>query len=154
MSIYYSNETDKRTLSSYRRFWSAHYIVEEIWCLVTYLNVANHHATWITKADKDFANKFDFEDIKLLAKIRHIHKIDKNNSISISVSGCENKEKHPLYVSKQFCRRQDVDLFLKGEGDTNTMFLSKILIRSCMITHYFLEEKCSLVKYLNPANIT
>ena len=33
------------------------------WSLVRYLNPADHHPTRITKADKDFAKKFDFKDI-------------------------------------------------------------------------------------------
>ena len=42
------------------------------WCLVRYLNLANYHPTRITKADKDFAKRFDFKDIKFPVKIRDI----------------------------------------------------------------------------------
>ena len=42
------------------------------WCLVRYLNPANYHPTRITKADKDFAKRFDFKDIKFPVKIRDI----------------------------------------------------------------------------------
>ena len=38
------------------------------------LNPANHHPARIAKVDKDFAKKFDLKDIKLLVKIRDIHK--------------------------------------------------------------------------------
>ena len=51
----------------------------------------------ITKADKYFAEKLDFKDIKFPFKIRDIHKIEKKNSFAISASGYENKEKHPIY---------------------------------------------------------
>ena len=34
------------------------------WSTVRYLNPANHHPARITKADKDFAKKLDFKDIK------------------------------------------------------------------------------------------
>ena len=34
------------------------------WSIVRYLNPANHHPARITKADKDFAKKLDFKDIR------------------------------------------------------------------------------------------
>ena len=43
-------------------------------CLVRYLNPADHNPT---KADKDFAKRLDFKDIKFPLKIRVIHKIEK-----------------------------------------------------------------------------
>ena len=74
------------------------------WCLVRYLNPADHHPARITKADKDFAKRLDFKDIKFPV-IRDIHKIEKKNSIDISVFGYENKEKHPIYVSKKCAKK-------------------------------------------------
>ena len=47
------------------------------WCLVRYLNPANHHLARITKTDKDFAKRLDFKDIKFPVKIRDIHKTEK-----------------------------------------------------------------------------
>ena len=38
------------------------------WCLVRYLNLADRNPVKITKADKDFAKKLDFKDIKFLVK--------------------------------------------------------------------------------------
>ena len=43
------------------------------WCLVRYLNPADHNPRRITKADKDFAKRLDFKDIKFL--LRDIHKL-------------------------------------------------------------------------------
>ena len=51
-------------------------------------------------------------------KIRDLHEIKKKNSISIGVFGYENKEKHPIYVSKKCCEEKYVDLFLIGEEGT------------------------------------
>ena len=70
------------------------------WCLVRYLNPVDHHLARIRKADKVFAKKLNFKDIKFPVKKRDIHKIEKKNSISISVFGYENNKKHPTYVSK------------------------------------------------------
>ena len=47
------------------------------WCLVRYLNPADRNPAKITKADKDFAKRLDFKDIKFPVKIRDIHKIEK-----------------------------------------------------------------------------
>ena len=85
------------------------------WCFVRYVIPATHNPRRITKADKDFEKRLDFKDIKFPVKIRDIHKIWKNNSISISVFGYENKEKYPIYVSKQCCDEKHVDLLLIRE---------------------------------------
>ena len=70
------------------------------WCLVRYLHPADHNTKRITKAHKDFSKKLDFKNIKFPVIVRDIHKIEKKNFIGISVFGYENKEKHPIYVSK------------------------------------------------------
>ena len=82
------------------------------WSIVRYLNLSDHNPRRITKADKDFAKKLDFKDIKFPVKIRDIHK---KNPISISVFGYENKEKHPIYVLKEICKEKHNDLLLIGE---------------------------------------
>ena len=58
------------------------------------------------KDEDDFNKKFDFKDIIFPVKIGDIHKIEKKkNSIDISLSGYGNKEKHPIYVSKPFGKK-------------------------------------------------
>ena len=91
------------------------------------------------KADKDFAKRLDFSNIKFPVKIRDIYKLEKKNSIGIFVY--ENKEKYSIYVSKKCCEKNHVDLLLIGEGEKSTMFLSKISIHSCMIIHYIVEAR-------------
>ena len=71
------------------------------WSLVRYLHPVDHNPKRIKKADRDFAKKLDFKDIRFLVKIRDIRKIVKKNSIGIIIFGYENKEKHPIYVSKK-----------------------------------------------------
>ena len=70
------------------------------------IHLGDHNTRRITKADQDFTKKINFKDKKFPVKVRDIHKIEKNNSISISVFGYENKEKHPIYVSKNMMRRK------------------------------------------------
>ena len=69
-----------------------------------------------------------------------MHKTEKKNSIDISVSVYENKEKHPVYVSKKCCEEKRIDLLLIGGKAYCTMFLLNILIRSCMIILYIVEK--------------
>ena len=45
------------------------------WCLIRYLNPADHSPRKITKADKDLAKRLDFKDIRFPVKTRDIHKI-------------------------------------------------------------------------------
>ena len=86
------------------------------WCLVGYLHPADCDQARIAKADKDFSERLDFKDTKLPAKVDNTHIIEKNNSIGISVSGYENKEKkHPIYVSIKFYEAKLPDLLLIGE---------------------------------------
>ena len=68
------------------------------WCLIRYLNPAEHHPARIRKVDRMFESKLNFKDIKFPIKIRDIHKIEKKkkNSICINVSGYENKEQYLL----------------------------------------------------------
>ena len=73
------------------------------WSLARYLNPADYHLAKIKKAVKDFTKKLDFKGIKFPVKITDIQKIKKKNSIGIGVFGYENKEKHPIYWSKECC---------------------------------------------------
>ena len=68
------------------------------WYLVRCLHPADHHPT------KAFPKRLDFKDIKFPVKTRDIHKIEKKNSICISVFGCENKVKYSVYASKNIVK--------------------------------------------------
>ena len=63
------------------------------WCLVRYSHPADHHPARTRQVDKLYGGKLDFKDIKFPLKVRDIHKIEKKNSISISVFGYKNKKK-------------------------------------------------------------
>ena len=76
------------------------------WCLVRYLNSADHNPRTNTKAYKDFKNRLDFKDIKFPVKIRDIQIIEKNNSTSISLFGYEDKEKYQIYIPKKYYEKK------------------------------------------------
>ena len=75
------------------------------WRLVRYLNPTDHCPERIIKGGKDFAKKLYFKDIKFPVKVRDVHKIEKKNSIGVSVFGYENKEKRSIYVSKNVVKK-------------------------------------------------
>ena len=110
--------------------------------MVKYSNPGNQNPRRITKADKEFAKKLNFKNTKFPAKSREIHKIEKKNSISISVFGYENKERHPVYVSKKCCvvKKHMLTYYWYEKKEKDTMFLSKILILLCMIIIYIVGE--------------
>ena len=56
------------------------------WCLISYLNPADHNPRRITKADKDFTKRLDFKDMKLSVKIRDILKIKKKKKKSSALA--------------------------------------------------------------------
>ena len=72
--------------------------------------------------------RVDFRDIiKFPVKIRGIHKIEKKNSIIIKAFGYENKEKHPMHMSKKCCEENYVGLLLiRGEGKRHYFFIKYV----------------------------
>ena len=80
------------------------------WSLFRYLNPSDHNPKQITKTNKNFPQNIDFKDIKSPFKVRDIYQTEKKNSIGNSVFGYENKEKHPIYVSKKVVKKKHVDL--------------------------------------------
>ena len=79
------------------------------WYLVRYLNPVDYQSARITKADKDFANRLDFKDIKFPVKVRKLEiytKLKKKkNSIGISVSGFENKKNIQFIYKKNAAKK-------------------------------------------------
>ena len=97
--------------------------------------------------------KLDFKDIKFPVKVRDIHKIEKNNSIGISVFGYGNKEKHPIYASKNRCEEKHIDLLLIGEEGKRHYVLIKYFntfmydhTLHCGRKHVFIVYKLSVLK--------
>ena len=95
-----------------------------VWCLVRYLHPVDHYPGGIIKVYRLFGDKLDIKDIKFPVKIKVIHKIEKNNSISISAFGHENKVKYSIYMSKKRFEEKPVDLLLiEEEGKWHYVFI-------------------------------
>ena len=89
------------------------------WCLVWYLNLADDNRRSITKADKNFAKRPDFKDMKFPVKIRDIHKIEKKIPSALAFLVMKIKKNIQSLCIKTCC------LLLIGEGEKNIMLLSK-----------------------------
>ena len=68
------------------------------WCLVRYLHPVDHHTRRNRKFNKLYAQKLDSIHIKFPFKVRDIDKIERKNSIGISVFGYEYEEKYPIHL--------------------------------------------------------
>ena len=97
------------------------------------------------QSDKDVSKRLDFKDLKFPVKIR-----DVKNSINISVFGYENKEKHPVYVSRKCCEDKHVDLLLIGEGEKKHYVLIKDF-NTFMYDHTLHRERKHLYRYCRTA---
>ena len=82
------------------------------WRIVIYSNSADSSRARITKSDKKFAKKFDFNDIKFPEKIK---------DISLWLW---KQRKHPIYESRKCCKEKHVDLLLiEEEGKRNYVLI-------------------------------
>ena len=96
------------------------------WCLVGCLHPSDDAPARITSANKDFAKRSDFKDIKVSKNWRHSGNWKTwKNSVSISVFGYENKEIYPIYLSKKHCEDKHVVLLVIGEDGKRHYVLIK-----------------------------
>ena len=100
------------------------------------------------QSDKDVSKRLDFKDLKFPVKIR-----DVKNSINISVFGYENKEKHPVYVSRKCCEDKHLDLLLIGEGEKKHYVLIKYF-NTFMYDHTLHRERKHFCRYCLHAFVT
>ena len=71
------------------------------WCHIRHLNPQDKDPQRIKKVDKPYVENLDYSGIEFPVNAKHYNKIEKQNSINISVFGYENKETYPIYVSKE-----------------------------------------------------
>ena len=116
------------------------------WCLVRYLNPADHQPRRIGKADKDFPKTIDFKDINFLVKTIDIHKIENKKCIGISVFGYENQEKYPIYVKNNVVKKNILTYYCLENQKKITMFLSKNFNRF-MYVHLLLRGRRHFYRY-------
>ena len=94
------------------------------WCHIRHLNPQDKDPQRIKKTDKQYIEKLDYSSIKFPVTVKHINKIEKQNNISINLFGYEEKQKFPIYISKE--KYQDhMELLLITEDEKKHYVLIK-----------------------------
>ena len=71
------------------------------WCHIRHLNPQDKYPQRIKKSDKAFIENLNYSGIEFPVTTKQYNKIEKQNEININVFGYENKQKYPIYVSKE-----------------------------------------------------
>ena len=71
------------------------------WCHIRHLNPQDRNPQRIKKSDKAFIENLNYSGIEFPVTTKQCNKIEKHNEINISVFGYEEKQKYPIYVSKE-----------------------------------------------------
>ena len=71
------------------------------WCHIRHLNPQTKDPQRIKKSDKQYVSNLNYNDIEFPVSTKHYNKIEKQNEININVFGYEDKQKYPIYVSKE-----------------------------------------------------
>ncbi|CAB3991349.1 Gastrula zinc finger [Paramuricea clavata] len=94
-----------------------------LWSHVRHLNPKARRATTITQKDREFITNLDYDGIDFPVKISDIDRIERKNSISISVFGYKGKKQfYPIRNSK--AKYEDhMELLLLGDGEGNNHYV-------------------------------
>ena len=94
------------------------------WCHIRHLNPQDKDPQRIKKTDKQNIEKLDYSSIEFPVTVKQINKIEKQNNICINLFGYEEKQKFPIYISKE--KYQDhMELLLITEGENKHYVLIK-----------------------------
>ena len=94
------------------------------WCHIRHLNPQYKDPQRIKKTDKQYIEKLDYSSIEFPVTVKQINKIEKQNNICINLFGYEEKQKFPIYISKE--KYQDhMELLLITEGENQHYVLIK-----------------------------
>ena len=86
------------------------------WCHIRHLNPQIKDPQRIKKSDKQYVINLNYNGIKFPVSTKYYNKIEKQNDININVFGYEEKQKYPIYVSKEKDDDQmNLLLITKGE---------------------------------------
>ena len=84
-----------------------------LWCHVRHLTFTDKNPQRITKKDREFVNKLNYEGIDFPISKKDYSKIELQNKIGINVFSYENKVVYPVYLSD---RDDTMDLLLVSNG--------------------------------------
>ena len=94
------------------------------WCHIRHLNPQEKDPQRIKKTDKTFISQLDYSSIKFPVTVKQINKIEKQNNICINLFGYEEKQKFPIFISKEKFT-DHIELLLITGGENNHYVLIK-----------------------------
>ena len=94
------------------------------WCHIRYLNPQDKDSQRIKKNDIKYIGQLNYSNIEFPVTVKQINKIEKQNNICINLFGYEEKQKFPIYISKE--KYQDhMELLLITEDENQHYVLIK-----------------------------
>ena len=94
------------------------------WCHIRHLYPQEKYPQRIKKSDKTHIHELDYSGIEFPVTLKQINKIEKQNKININVFGYENKQRFPIFISKD--KNENVmNLLLITDGGNNHYVLIK-----------------------------
>ena len=94
------------------------------WCHIRHLNPQDKDPQRIKKSDKAFIENLDYSGIEFPVTTKQYNKIEKQNEININVFGYEEKQKYPIYVSKEKYK-DHINMLLITENENKHYVLIK-----------------------------
>ena len=94
------------------------------WCHIRHLNPQTEHPERIKKGDKQFIEGLNYEGIEFPVSQKHYNKVEKQNSIRISLFGYEKGQPFPIHISKEKFEDQ-MNLLLITEDEKKHYVLIK-----------------------------
>ena len=87
------------------------------WCHIRHLNPQDKDPQRIKKTDKQHIEKLNYSGIEFPVNVKQNNKIEKQNNINVNVFGYEDRQPHPVYVSKEKFEDQMNLLLITGESE-------------------------------------
>ena len=101
------------------------------WCHIRHLNLQKKNPQRITKVDRQFIGRLNYEGIGFPVSQKQYNKIEKQNSIRINIFGYEKGQPYLIHISKE-----------KFEHQMNLLLITKDKKR-----HYILIRDCNTFMY-------
>ena len=94
------------------------------WCHIRHLNPQDKDPQRIKKSDKQHVDNLNYQGIEFPVTTKQYNKIEKQNEININVFGYEEKQKYPIYVTKEKYK-DNMNLLLITENENKHYVLIK-----------------------------
>ena len=107
-----------------------------VWSHIRHLNPKDRRATIITQKDREFESSLDYSRIEFPVKISDIDKIERKNSIGISVFGYKGKKQfYPIRITKTvYEEHMELPLLGDGEGSRHYVLIKDVNRMLCSVS--------------------